>query len=407
MNGFKKFQRILIIILLALSAFYGGYYFGKRGYLFEVRKNPPLVKIINRSPDNSEIDFSKFWEVWNLVSAQYLERPVDPQKMLWGAIQGMVESLGDPYTSYLPPEVNKTINSAINGTYQGIGAELGMKENQLIVVAPLDGSPAKAAGVGAGDEILKIEEESTVGISLNEAVAKIRGDAGTVSTLTLRRGNEEPFVVRIKRGVINVESVTWEDKGNGNVYVRVSRFGVDTNKDWSKAAFEINIRVNELDTVILDLRGNPGGYMDSAVFIADEFIKGKKTVLYQENALGEQNPLNTADRSGVFENLPEVFVLMDGGSASASEILASALKEHVKTTIIGTKSFGKGTIQEARDFSDGSGLHITIAKWLTPDETWVHKKGIEPDILVERPVDEINQGIDSQLDKALELASKI
>jgi carboxyl-terminal processing protease len=403
---FRRFQGILIFVLVAIGFFCGGYYYGKGGYIFEVRKNPPRIEVKNKYSYNEEVDFSRFWEVWDLVSRDYLERPVDAQKMVWGAIGGMVDSLGDPYTTYLPPEINERVTSGLNGTYEGIGAELGLKDNQLIVVAPLDGSPAKAAGVLAGDEIVEIAGESTVGISVTEAVAQIRGDAGTISTLTLQREDKEPFVVHIKRGKITIDSVTWADKEDGTAYIRVSTFGEDTNKNWSKVAAEVNVQMGELDAIILDLRGNPGGWMDRAAFIADEFIKGKEVVLYQESALGELLPFYTS-RVGAFENLPAVFVLIDEGSASASEILAAALDAHIEDVVlVGTKSFGKGTIQDAKEFSDGAGVHITVAKWLTPNEVWVHKEGIEPEVVVERVPEDMENGIDAQLDKAIELAKE-
>lgn len=405
MTNFKRFQKILVIFLFLICAFYGGYYYGKRGYVFEIRKNPPTIKITNKFPPNSTVDFAEFWEVWDLVSARYLERPVDPQKMLWGAISGMVSSLDDPYTSYLPPELNETVTNAINGTYYGIGAELGLREGSLIIVAPLEGSPAKASGIRSGDRIVEIEGESTIGISITEAVSRIRGEAGTISTLTLQRGMEEPFKVYIKRGVITLDSVTWEDKGEGTAYIRINRFGGDTEKDWAKVVSEINIGMDELDAVVLDLRGNPGGYMNAAVFLADEFVKGRVPVVYQESAIGELTPLDS-HRVGVFESLPGVFVLIDEGSASASEILAGALKELVGATLIGQPSFGKGTIQDAKNFSDGSGVHITIAKWLTPNKNWVHDSGITPDVIVERTSEQIEEEIDTQLDTALELAKK-
>lgn len=199
MTRFDRFQRILISFLIAVSFFYGGYYMGKSGYLFELRKNPPIVTVINQTPSNQDLDFSLFWEVWNMVGDDYLERPVDRQKMMYGAIQGMVNALGDPYTSYLPPQVNEVVTDAINGTYKGIGAELGLRDGQLIIVAPLDGSPAKEAGVLAGDKILEIESNGTVGISLTEAVSKIRGEAGTLSTLKLQRNDNEKEVLLLLR----------------------------------------------------------------------------------------------------------------------------------------------------------------------------------------------------------------
>jgi len=407
-NPLKIFQRNLIVFLLIVGAFYGGHYYGKRGYEIDIKRNPPSVEIKNRNSSSSEIDFAHFWEVWELARTKHLDRPHDPEDMLNGAIIGMVNSLGDPYTSFLPAEANELVISSLNGKYQGIGAELGLREGRLIVIAPLDGSPAKSAGVRSGDCIVEIAGENTLGITLTEAVAKIRGDEGTTITLTLQRGQEEPFEVPIKRGVITLSSVTWEDKGDGTAYIRVSRFGSDTNKDWNKAVSEINVQMAEFDTLVLDLRGNPGGYMDSAVYLASEFLDRGDVVMYQENALGEEDPYEDT-RVGAFEDLPAMFVLMDGGSASASEILAAGLKENLgeEVTIIGVTSFGKGTIQDAKDFSDGSALHVTIAKWLTPEKNWVHEKGIDPDIDVELTIEDFNEERDPQLEKALELAKEI
>jgi carboxyl-terminal processing protease len=403
MNKAERFQRYFIVTLFTISAFFGGWYFGKRGYIYEIRKNPPEIKITNRYPNDQTIDFSLFWRVWDMVAAEYLERPVDGREMLYGAIEGMVASLGDPYTSYLPPLVNETVMNAINGTYEGIGAELGLEEGQLIIVAPLDGSPAKKAGAQSGDRIVKIEELSTVGITIAEAVSQIRGEAGTVSTLTLQRETEEPFVIRIKRGKITVDSVTWEDKGDGVAYMRVSRFGADTNAEWDRVAAEVNVGMENMDVLVLDVRGNPGGYMQSAIHMAGEFFRNE-VVVYQESATGSLSTFDTT-RMGTFDGVP-VYVLIDGGSASASEILAAALKANSDAVLIGTKSFGKGTIQEARDFEDGSGVHLTVAKWLTPEKVWVHKEGITPDVIVERTSEERENGIDSQLNRAIELAKQ-
>jgi len=404
----KIFQRNLIVFLLIIAAFYGGHYYGSRGYEIDIKKNPPSVEIKNRNSYSSEIDFGHFWEVWELVRTKHLDRPHDPEEMLNGAIIGMVNSIGDPYTSFLPAEINELVTSSLNGKYQGIGAELGLREGRLLVIAPLDGSPAKEAGVRSGDYIVEIAGESTLGITLSEAVAKIRGDAGTTITLTLQREQEEPFDVQIKRGIISLSSVTWEDKGDGTAYIRVSRFGSDTNKDWNKAVSEINVQMTEFDTLILDLRGNPGGYMDSAVYLASEFLDRDDVIMYQENALGEEIPYKDT-RTGAFEDLPAVFVLLDEGSASASEILAAGLKENLmdEVTLVGVTSFGKGTIQDAKDFSDGSALHVTIAKWLTPEKNWVHDRGIDPDVEVEATIEDFKEGRDPQLEKALELAKEI
>jgi len=406
MSAKAKFQKLLITILIAISFFYGGYYYGKRGFEFEVKRNPPEIKIVNKNPGDQEVDFDLFWRVWDLVQKEYLDRPVDGQKMLYGAVSGMVSSLGDPYTAFLPPELNEAVTESLNSEYQGIGAELGLKEGQLVIVAPLDGSPAKAAGIRPGDKIIQIEGESTAGITISEAVAKIRGDAGTISTLLIGREGADPQEIKIKRNVIKIDSVVWEDKGDGTVYLRISRFGQDTNSEWERVVKDVNVRMDELDAVVLDLRGNPGGYMLSAIHVAGGFLSGK-TVVEQEAATGEQVDYPSKKNQGQFSDVPGIFVLVDEGSASASEILAAALREHSKAVLIGTKTFGKGTIQDAKDFEDGSGIHITTNKWLTPSKDWIHDVGIEPDIVIEFTEEDIINDNDAQLDKALELAKEI
>ena len=402
-NVNSKAQNIVgaALLLVGMSAF--GYYVGVRGINIEVNLNPVAFSVHNDVPVNKKVDFNTFWDAWDkAISNKSAE---EQQNLYYASITGMVGSLDDPYTSFLPPQVNKAVNDAINGTYQGIGAELGFRDDQLVVVSPLDGSPAKLAGIRAGDKILAIDGVSTKGISLNEAVAKIRGPANKIVTLTIQRDDAPKFDQPLKRDNITVASVTWEDKHDGIAYMRISRFGGETNKEWTKAVNEIGVKMRELDAIIIDVRGNPGGYLQSAVYIASEFFL-KKPVVYQETALGTQIPL-LADRAGSFTKVPAVYVLIDGGSASASEILAGALKETINATLVGTKSFGKGTIQDAEDFKGGAGLHITIAKWLTPNKNWVHKKGIEPDVAVERTEENLKNGVDTQLDKAIELAKQI
>jgi carboxyl-terminal processing protease len=400
----KKFQKVVLLIILVVLSIAAGYYFGARGFDIRVKRDPPEIEVSNKIPPNQDINFSLFWDVWTLLTSEHIERPFDTQQMVYGAIKGMVESVEDPYTSFLPPEEHEAVNDSLNGTYEGIGAELDVRDGQLMVVAPLDGSPAKAAGIRSGDKIVKIEDELTIGIGLSEAVTKIRGEAGTISTLTIvREGIEEPFPVRIKRGKITVDSVTWEDKGDGVAYIRISRFGNDTNAQWDKTAAQVNVQMPEINAIVIDVRGNPGGYLLSPVHIAGDFMKNKIVAL-EENSMGDISELKT-NRLGNFEGIPLV-VLIDGGSASASEILAAALKLHADALLVGTQSFGKGTIQDARDFPDGSSVHITVAKWLTPDETWVHETGITPDEVVELSKEDIEQNNDIQLEKALELAKQ-
>ena len=404
MTGLNKFQKYLILFLLSITVFSLGFYAGKQNLDAKINKKEFKVEITKKDPPAKQIDFSLFWNVWDAVSANYLIKPVDSKAMLYGAITGMVAALDDPYTSFLPPQENKEAEDSLNGTYEGIGAELGFKEEQIVVVSPFDGSPAKEAGVRPGDIILKIDDESTLGLDLTAAVKKIRGAAGTTVKLTLlRNGDKEPFTIVIKRGQISVDSVTWEDKGDGIAYIRVSRFGEDTNKLWEEKVKEINVQMVSLNAIVLDLRGNPGGYLDSSIYLAGEFFRNKP-VIYEEDSTGKQTERGTA-RVGSFNGVP-VVVLIDGGSASASEILAGALKDNVSAVLVGEKSFGKGTIQDVVSFPDGSGVHITIAKWLTPNKVWVHKKGIDPDKVVKISDDDIKNEKDPQLDKALDTARK-
>ncbi len=401
--SYKTFQKFLGVFLLLLAFFYTGYYLGVRGMLIEVSLKPLSVKVEDRVPYDQEVDFNTFWSEWNKYTADLDKETKD--KVYYNAITGMVGALGDPYTSYLRPDVNKSFTEVMRGNFQGIGAELGIKDGQLIVVSPLDGSPAKASGLKAGDKILKINEISTEGMTINEAVSKIRGPSGTVVNLTVQYAEEDTRVLSITRDVITIASVTWQDKGDGTAYIRISQFGAETNKEWDKSVQEINVRMRQLDAVVIDVRGNPGGYLQSAIHISEDFFRNKP-VVYQEDSMGVQTPF-VSKRVGGFTKVPVVYVLIDGGSASASEILSAALREQIGAQLIGVKSFGKGTIQDAKDLTDGSGVHITVAKWLTPAKEWIHGKGLEPDIKVERSDEQIQKGEDPQLDKALELSKKI
>ena len=372
---------------------------GFAGYQLDLKLNPPSLKIENKKITSGEIDFSPLWDVLDRINEEYLFRPVDGTKLLYGAISGLIKALGDPYTAFLNPDENSAFNDSLEGTYEGIGAELGIRDEQLIIVAPLGGSPAERQGVRAGDKILEINGESASGISVTEAVTKIRGKAGTVVELTLQRGSGDSFKVSITRAQITVKSVNFEDKGNGIYYLEVTRFGETTNDEWDEAV----AKAKGAKGIVLDLRSNPGGYLSAAVYLASEFLDSG-TVLLQEDANGDRAPLSvqSTENDHAFAGIP-VVVLIDEGSASASEILAAALSERVNAKLVGEKSFGKGTVQDAVDFDDGSGLHLTVAKWLTPSGEWVHDKGLEPDFKVELTDEDINSGRDPQLDKALDL----
>lgn len=395
----RRAQLLVLILLISVSCFYGGYYFGQRGFVIQLKKSPPRISVTNREPLEQSLDFKGFWEVWDYLNKNHIDRPLDAKKLYYGAISGMVNAVGDDYTSFFAPTQNALVKSTLSGTYEGIGAELGFKDSQLIIISPLDGSPAKDAGILPGDKILEIEGVSTVGVNLQEAVIKIRGDAGTVVTLRLQRGDQEAKVVPITRGKIVAKSVSWRDLGDSVAYIRLSRFGDKTNPDWSDAVTQLKNQMPNLKGIVLDVRGNPGGYLDSAIYVASEFIP-KGVVMFEEKA-DQTVSEREVNRRGNLLGVPLV-ALIDKGSASASEIVAAALRDDLKVKLIGTKSFGKGTIQTSQEFKDGSSIHVTIAKWLTPNKEWIHKVGLTPDIVVERTEEDILAGRDPQLDKAKE-----
>ncbi|MCG2686134.1 S41 family peptidase [Candidatus Parcubacteria bacterium] len=400
----RRGKGLLAAVLFASIFAFGGYWVGRRGFVAEFETNLPRVKIINQTVEEQVVDFSIFWEVLDLLEAKYLHQPLDPQVLLHGAISGLTNSLEDPYTAFLPPPQNEMLTQSLNGEYEGIGAELGIREMRLIIIAPLDGSPAEEAGVEAGDWIGAIEGESTTGLSLTEAVSKIRGRAGTTSTLTLKRGEEDPFDIEIERAKITIESVKFEDLGEGVGYLRLSRFGEKTGEEWSGAVSEMIKAIPGLRAVILDVRSNPGGFLNGSVFIASEFLSSG-TIVSEEFGDGSRQTFSVSRRGSLTE-VP-VVVLINKGSASASEIVAAALHENKDARLVGATSFGKGTIQDARDLPDGSGIHITVAKWLTPRDNWIHEKGLTPDFEVEYTREDFEAGRDPQLDKALEIARSL
>jgi carboxyl-terminal processing protease len=404
MNKLQKFEYITILLAIGIGSFFGGHYLGKMGYDYELQANPPKVEFLNKRPTDQTIDFNQFWSVYDSLNSKYLLTPLDHQKLMNGAIKGMVQAAGDPFTSYFDPKDNKEFGDSLNGVYEGIGAELGYdSDNQLMIISPIDGSPAKEAGILPGDKIIKINENSTVGMSLGDAVSRIRGAGGTNVKLTIFRNNQQPFDLELTRRKITLNSVTWKDLGEGTAYFRISKFGSETNTQWDNAAKEANVKMKEFDSVIIDVRGNPGGLLTSAAHIAGEFFENKP-VIYFEDKFGTQEPLSTK-RKGLFNN-QKVVVLIDEGSASASEIIAGALKIHKNAVLVGKKSYGKGSIQEPVEFPDGGSLHVTVQKWLLPDKTWINLKGINPDVEVILDFDKLkNEKIDTQLEKAKEIAN--
>lgn len=400
-------RRIVIFLALILLFFGSGYWLGQRGIVFGTKDKPVKVTISRELPkDKRQLDFSLFWEVWDkLASDFYGKEELNEAKLVFGAIKGMVQAAGDPYTAFLEPSEQKVTTEDLSGSFEGVGIQIGFKGTQLAIIAPLEGSPAKKAGLRAGDFILLIKDEKrniekgTIGIDLPTAVNAIRGPAGTWVTLTIaREGVEKPFEVTLTRERIDVPSVELKfvDVEGGKVaHLKLLRFGEATSSEWDQKVSEI-LATAGVKGIVLDLRNNPGGFLTGAVFIGSEFIKSG-TIVVQEDAKGNKQTFSATGK-GRLTRFPLV-VLVNKGSASASEIVAGAVRDLGKAKVIGETTFGKGTIQEAQELKGGAGIHITTARWLTPKGTWVNGEGLKPDIEVED--NEETEG-DEQLGRAVE-----
>jgi len=395
----KKISDLLPKIIFVILVFVFGVWVGQNAVL-PFGERTALINISNKkAPSEVQVDFSPFWNVWEKITADYLDRAkLDPQKLLYGAISGMVNAVGDPYTVFLDPDENRQFALSLSGTYEGVGIELDIRDNKLVVVAPIDGSPAAKAGVRAGDAILQINGTDTSALTIQEAVNKIRGKAGTSVKLQLSRDGKV-FDVTLTRAAITIKSVEFTDLGAGVAQVKITRFGDNTEKEWGEAVNKV--ATAGFNKVVLDLRNNPGGLLETAIVVIGDFVPKGTAAVLEEDSSGRRTSLATEKDprlTGV-----KLVILINKGSASASEIVAGALRDDLHTKLVGETSFGKGTIQKPENLPDGSGLHITIAKWLTPSGFWVHKVGLEPDYEVKLTDADIAAKADPQLAKAIEL----
>ncbi len=383
----RKLISIVIISGLIIGSFALGFTFGDNSVFCETCQP-------------SEINFSLFWETYNKLKEKYVDLgKINEQDIVYGAIAGMVNSVKDPYTIFMDPEETKNFMEDISGSFEGVGMEIGTKDNVLQVIAPLEGTPAQKAGLRAGDKIIKVNDESTFGLGLDEVVAMIRGPRGTSVVLNIfRDGWENAKDIEIVRGVIEVPSLKWE-LINGNVaYIQLYHFTEKADTDFTKMA--IQILASNADKIILDLRNNPGGYLEVARDIAGFFLERGKVVTIE--SAGEKNTDYKARGNPVFLDYP-VVILINEGSASASEILAGALRDNRGIELIGKTSFGKGSVQQLEELTGGSSLKVTTAKWLTPKGETISEVGLRPDIEVEFTEEDYNAEKDPQLEKAIEV----
>src|SRR3989338_5596770 len=389
-----------------------GFWAGQREISAKWKDYRPEITVVNKAVPSAhrDVDFSLFWEVWDRLEKDYLDSSaLDKEKMVNGAISGMTSALGDPYTVFLPPKKQEETKEELAGAFEGVGIQLGYKDNSLVVISPLDGMPAKAAGILAGDFILNVKDDikkidkGTDGMSLPDAVEIIRGPKGQPVTLTIAREGKDPFPVTLLRDTIIVKSITLEFI-DSIAYVRLSRFGDRTVNEWNDAVEEIIKKSNQKDAsvtgMILDVRNDPGGYLDAAVAIAGEFFSDGSVVEQKGKTIS--HPFNV-QRPGKLTDMPLV-VLVNQGSASASEIVAGAIQARGRGKLVGKNTFGKGTVQDAQDLRGGAGLHITTARWLLPNGNWIHDEGLKPDVEVEYDQDASkDQKWDNQIQEAIKL----
>jgi len=347
----------------------------------------------------------RFWEVWETLDERFVSAsttdPLSAEERLDGAIQGLVESYGDPYTVYLPPEDAAIFESDIAGNFEGVGMEVGIRDDVLTIIAPLPGTPAERAGVRAGDQIIRIDGESTDGMGVDAAIKRIRGEKGTEVMLTIyREGEEELKEIGIVRDTINIPTIETESK-DGVFVIRLYNFSAVAEARLQEALRDF-VRSGNRE-LILDLRGNPGGYLQSAVNISSYFLPTGKVIVREHFGNGEEHVYRSSGRLLGRYAPAEMVVLVDGGSASASEIVAGALQEHGAATLIGAQTFGKGSVQELVDLDEGASLKVTVARWLTPEGNSISEGGLTPDIVVEYDPESEE---DTQLEAAIEYLNR-
>jgi len=390
-----------LAILLAAAAFFSGLHVGN-----DMRLEANLSSFLDgESAPDTDADLERFWEVWNLLDEKYVAGtstdPLTSQERVDGAIQGLVKAYGDPYTVYLPPDDAERFEEDISGNFSGIGMEVGIRNDRVTVIAPLPETPAEKAGLLPGDTIVEIDGTSTEGMSIDKAVSLIRGEKGTEVVLTVvREGEEERLDIPVVRDTITIPTAETEVR-DGVFIFRLFNFNARSEAETQKALREY-VR-SGTDKMIIDVRGNPGGFLQSAVSISSYFLPAGKVVVRESFGEGGNEQIYRSTGETLRGFAPEdVVVLVDGGSASASEILAGALREHGVATLIGSQTFGKGSVQELVELDDNSSLKVTIARWLTPKGTSISEGGLTPDIEVARTPQQFLAGEDPQLERALE-----
>ena len=385
---------VIAILALVIAISSWGFELGGWG---RGNDSSPASNNIQSVPGGVPQDFERLFEVWEALKRDHFDREtLDAAQLTEGAIRGMLEALDDPYAAYLNPQRYRMESEDFKGSFSGIGAEVTMRNGRITIIAPLPDTPADEAGIRAGDIIVEINGESTEGLTLQEAVNKIRGPSGeSVDLVIFRSTVGEPINVTLVRGVIEVSSVRFRMFTGRIAHLRITSFTETTNREVRKALE----KMEDLNArgLIIDLRNNPGGILDSVVKVTSQFLD-EGLVLYEVDGRGNRRNWEVVS-GGLGKDIPLV-VLINEGSASGAEVLAGALMDHNRGPVIGAKTFGKGSVNTLRQLKDGGGIYFTIARWFTPDGTLIEGEGLEPEIAVEHPDDDLD---DVQLDRAVEI----
>jgi len=400
----KKHHKKIGLICAAVVVLVGVFALGM--YVESVRRpySASVTDVINKdAPAGITADMEPFWKVWTLIDQKSPEASkVSSQDRVYGAIKGLVESLGDPYSVYFPPQDSKDFHDTITGSFEGIGMEVGIKDKVLTVVAPLKNTPAEQAGIKSGDKILKIDSKATDGMSVDEAVNLIRGPKGSVVQLTLYRdGQDKPLVISVTRDVIDIPTLDSKLRSDGVYVISLYNFSASSSTLMEEALHKF--AASGSTKLIIDLRGNPGGYLDSAVDMASYFLPEGDVVVSEDfGTNGAPRVYRSKGYDLLNMNKIKVAILVDKGSASASEIVAGALSEHGVAPLIGETTYGKGSVQEVMDVTDDTTLKLTVAKWLTPNGISISEKGLDPTIPVTVTDQDIANKVDPVLNRALD-----
>lgn len=391
----KKFFQILVIVIAASLIYLTGYSVGHKNLTFENKIVPKIANLNYGKP--ADVNFALFWDAWAIVKNKFYGG-INNQKMVYGAISGMMDSLKDPYSLFMDPDDAKRFSDDLSGSFGGIGAQLESKNNMMVIVAPLADSPAQKAGLKAQDIIIKVDGTEVSQLGFYEAINKIRGEKDTKVKLTIaREGWEETKDFEITRDIVVVKSVKYEIKDNIGI-ITMSQFGDDT-LDLMKEAVDALGKKN-VEGMIIDLRNNPGGYLQDAIDITSMFVDNGSIIVKEKDKAGSVKTFKTTlDKK--FDK--PVVMLVNGGSASASEIFAGAMQDLNRAKLVGEKTFGKGSVQTVEELKDGSKVRVTIAHWLTPNDREIDKEGIKPDISIELTDQDKENKVDSQLNKAIEI----